>query len=218
MKGLIRNNFYMVLGSIIPLSILGLILIVSLVITGFINYDIGPYLPMAIGGLVGGFGALVGTMAQKDTNSKWNRFELTLPVKRSDIMKSKYISSTLFICLGIMLSTSLAIIYYILFGGELIDRMIFTLNFSICFSLGLSAFFIPLITQFGTEKNELLLLISVALSLLLYFLFNMSFFKFMPVEMYGNTFIYTIILVITNIILLIMSYHLSTYIYSKKDI
>ncbi len=87
MKGLIRNNLYSMGGN----------LRVTLLIAVFLAFfplllKESSMIPIIFSIQIFLFVANTGTSLRVDESSKWNKFELTLPIKRRTIIGAKYVS------------------------------------------------------------------------------------------------------------------------------
>lgn len=97
MKGLIRNNFYSVqkdLRIIYPLCLIALIVSV-------IYGDPQLTYLIALVQMLMCFGH-IGTGLKNDFISKWNKYEITLPVRRRDVITARYLSFLLFDIIGVL--------------------------------------------------------------------------------------------------------------------
>lgn len=155
MNGLIRNNFYS-MGSNLKISfIMAAVLAFSPLLINKASFY-----PMIISVQIFLFVANTGTALHADEVSKWNKFELTLPIKRSSIIGAKYITFSVLILCGFLMGLCTSVCTYL--AGQ-------TLSFSSAlwgytYGLVLSAVSIslmyPIILKIGTEKNELIFLLS----------------------------------------------------------
>ncbi len=215
MKGLIRNNFYMVSGSMHLTIILS---IVGIVIGALTNKMI---VSAVIGGQLGGFGALAATAIQKDATSKWCRFELTLPIKRTDVIKARYISFLLFISIGLVLAVITAIVHIVTLDittGAVADyeRLSYAFTFGVAFALSIPTFLVPLILIFGVDKNEILLFISVGIGMALFVGASAIVGLVLPAQ-YNTNLIFRTTYLLFSIIMLIISYFVSLQVYKRKE-
>ena len=155
MNGLIRNNFYSMEGNL-KLSFL---MAAALVFSPLIINNAAVY-PMIIAVQVFLFVANTGTALHADEVAKWNKFEITLPVKRSAIIGAKYITFAILILCGLAIGFCTAIC--ISLSGQTWNSSSILWGYE--YGLGLSLISIslmyPIILKIGTEKNELALLLS----------------------------------------------------------
>lgn len=87
MKGLLKNNYFAVRSNAKAFSVFMLLLGI------FVVAVISPSLLMgyALLGMIGfSLNAIAGL--RKESSTKWSKYKLTAPVKRSDIVKSYFIS------------------------------------------------------------------------------------------------------------------------------
>ncbi len=216
MRGLIRNNFYMVSGSITA----GIIASFAAMILGALTNETVVYSIM--GGQIGGFGALAATAIQKDAASKWSRFELTMPVKRSDVIKARYISFLLFILIGFILAVMTVVVHGVtinVVSGEMVDfeRIGYVFTFGVAFALSIPTFMVPLVLIFGADKNEILLFVSAGIGLALFIGSSAIIALSLPIE-YNTNLIFRGGYLLLSIVMLSISYRVSLMIYKKKEI
>lgn len=110
-----------------------------------------------------GFSVSAIAAAKNEYVSKWGKYKLTLPVKRTDIVKSLFLNQMIWLLVGTFF-VEIEICLSWLFHGCPFDRAIDVLTM---FALGISispflgAVFFPLFFVGGEEKSEVLLIISV---------------------------------------------------------
>lgn len=155
MKGLIRNNFYSMENNIKMSFIIALF---SAVVSFFVKHDV--FVQMIIAMQLFIFIVNVGTSLHADVISKWNKFELTLPVKSNDIIKAKYISFTILILLGIFMGSITAIYAYVTEGCSNMQSIFYGYEFGLTISATTAGIMYPLMLKIGTEKNEMIMILS----------------------------------------------------------
>ena len=152
MKGLLKNNFYAAQASakwlFAALALLGS----ALVITGGGQAWAVPYSLLCMACFpVNALAAL-----RRESSSKWNKYKLTTPVRRSDIIKSYFISQLLWMLAGAALSGAFigasALLGGVPFDRELDLLMVFTCGTSV--NLFVSALFYPLFYLGGEDRSE----------------------------------------------------------------
>lgn len=155
MNGLIRNNFYAMESNLKISFLMAAVLVFSpLIIKNATVY------PMIIAMQIFLFVANTGTALHADEVAKWNKFERTLPVKRNAIIGAKYITFAVLILCGLSIGFCTALC--IRLTGQTWDFLSVLWGFE--YGLGLSIISVslmyPIILKIGTEKNELILLLS----------------------------------------------------------
>ena len=106
---------------------------------------------------------------RKESSSKWSKYKLTLPVKRKEIVKGQYISHFL-ISLAGMLTVALFILLTVLIHGNQYfyygfrDAVTLILLGGIL-SILIGAIAYPLYYLWGAERTEIILVLSVVLSI-----------------------------------------------------
>lgn len=158
MKGLLKNNYFAVRSNAKAFSVFMLLLGI------FVVAVISPSLLMgyALLGMIGfSLNAIAGL--RKESSTKWSKYKLTAPVKRSDIVKSYFISQILWLIVGIAYA-GIGVALSIMLHGVTLDRnvdifMLFVVGIGISLSMG--AIFFPLFYLGGEERNEVFLIISL---------------------------------------------------------
>ncbi|MCA0489079.1 ABC-2 transporter permease [Clostridioides difficile] len=161
---------------------------------------------------------IVSTFSYDDLN-KWDSYVLTMPINRNDIVLSKYLTMLIFSFIGVLVSliVSVTIGYFkntlILNETLLINALI--LSISVCFG----SLILPLIYKFGTERAGLLMILcflvpTLALLVFKSILENIS--SPISIEIILNTLVYSLPFV--AILLFVISYFISSKIYSKKEV
>ncbi len=155
MKGLIRNNFYSMENNIKISFVIALFLAV---VSFFVKQE--GFIQMIIAMQLSIFIVNVGTSLHADVVSKWNKFELTLPVKSNDIMKAKYISFAVLILLGIIMGSITAVYAYAANGFSNARSICYGYEFGLTLSAAMAGIMYPLMLKIGTEKNEIIMIVS----------------------------------------------------------
>ncbi|EQK03858.1 TPA: ABC-2 transporter permease [Clostridioides difficile] len=161
---------------------------------------------------------IVSTFSYDDLN-KWDSYVLTMPINRNDIVLSKYLTMLIFSFIGVLVSliVSVTIGYFkntlILNETLLINALI--LSISVCFG----SLILLLIYKFGTERARLLMILcflvpTLALLVFKSILENIS--SPISIEIILNTLVYSLPFV--AILLFVISYFISSKIYSKKEV
>ncbi len=162
-----------------------------------------------------------------DNISKWDRFALTLPVSREQIVKSKFITLIIFTTISILITMIVAIAGIIINSSvrgnsisnmpELILQIVLTTLIAIIFAIVLGSTNITLLFKFGVEKARI---ISISLSFLPAIIIlwlnslNIDFDNVIQNISLAMVFITSTILLVLYCIAL---YKISIKIYSKKE-
>lgn len=167
MKGIFKNDFYMVYANAKAFSIFMFLFgIFAVVCAGTSSgTDSGLYYLMyyVLIGIVGFSVNTVVAVFNGESTSKWGKYKITLPVKRADIVKSLFLSHIFWLGVGIVFAgagTGLAgLLYGYSFAQYRELSLIFALGISI--SLLVGAIFIPLFYLGGEDKTIAFLIISL---------------------------------------------------------
>lgn len=160
MKGLLKNNLYASISNIrffaAVMILLGVFVIAidNAIPSLLIGY---PLLSMI------GFSVNAIFCQRKENASKWEKYKLTFPVTRKDIIKSHFASQAVWLFIGTVLA-AVCLFLSILLHGFPFDRhmdvlMILTLGIGI--SLFTGTLFFPLSYLGDSEKNEAVLIVSL---------------------------------------------------------
>lgn len=211
MKGLILNNLYSIRKSTKTSSILAIAAVIVLVMTQHnIALRIALFLPFLL------IPVQAFEVLKQDAMSGWNKFEITLPVTRSQIVGSKYSTFLLLFMCSFML---IMVVFVITdqFMYSVIDQVFF--NF-LCRGMGiilcLAASTFMLTYKLGTEKSDSIMISSMG------FTFSMFFGLSILIEMIlGNINyideIFSVTFLTLAAISLLISYIFSVQIFKKKD-
>ncbi len=217
MKGLIRNNFYTVEGSLKLTLLFSVVAAIVLAIAGRLHAGSSGLLGGIIGGNLGGFGALTMTVMQKDAASKWNKFELTMPVRRRDVITARYISCFLYVLIGIVMALVSACLFHLATGALNLERMSYGFVFGWGFALSMPTFMIPLVLILGTDKTEAIMVVSIIAGLALFFGCSAIMTPFLK-DVANANLIFRLSYMAFSLVLFVVSYLLSCWIYKKKEL
>ena len=155
MKGLIRNNFYSMENNIKLSFIVALFLAV---VSFIVKHD--AFIQMIIAMQLFIFFVNTGTSLHADVVSKWNKFELTLPVRYNDIIKAKYISFAILILPGIFMGSITAVYACVTNGFSNVQSVLYGYEFGLTLSAATTGIMYPLMLKTGKEKNEMIMILS----------------------------------------------------------
>lgn len=202
MKGLFRNNFFAV--WINAKVFLIFMLLFAIVVTIIPVQTLQMYFIMI--GIVG-FSVIAATAIGNEFSLKWGKYKLTLPVKRSDIVRSLFLNQIFWIIVG-TLFTGIAVCLSYMIHGFSFDQFsgifsLFILAVSISFFMG--AIFIPMIYLTGEDKIVVFLIISLFCAVgIAAMLFN--------IPLFGN-----VIIITCALLLFAVSYPLTISIFKRKE-
>ena len=202
MKGLFRNNFFAV--WINAKVFLIFMLLFAIVVTIIPEQTLQMYFIMI--GIVG-FSVIAATAIGNEFSLKWGKYKLTLPVKRTDIVRSLFLNQIFWTIVGTLFTGIVTGLSYMIQGFSF-DQFsgifsLFILAVSISFFMG--AIFIPMIYLTGEDKIVVLLIISMFCAVgIAAMLFN--------IPLFGNAIIITCALM-----LFAVSYPLTISIFKRKE-
>ncbi len=202
MKGLFRNNFFAV--WINAKVFLIFMLLFAIVVTIIPAQTLQMYFIMI--GIVG-FSVIAATAIGNEFSLKWGKYKLTLPVKRTDIVRSLFLNQIFWIIVGTLFTGIASGLSYMIHGFSF-DQFsgifsLFILAVSISFFMG--AIFIPMIYLTGDDKIIVFLIISLFCAVgIAAMLFN--------IPLFGN-----VIIITCALLLFAVSYPLTVSVFKRKE-
>ncbi|MFD1907167.1 ABC-2 transporter permease [Paenibacillus rhizoplanae] len=94
----------------------------------------------------------IGASLQMDEASKWNRFELTMPIRRRTVIHAKYLSFLMLILMGSAVSLVTLALTYVSKGDIAHLNLSTGYTFGLSLSISTLAIYYPVILKFGVEK------------------------------------------------------------------
>lgn len=155
MKGLIRNNLYSMENSILIAFIISIFL--AIVPFGGVNPTL---LPMIISIQIFVFVVNIGTSLRADETAKWSKFELTLPIKRSNLVLAKYVSIIILILMGIVMGTATMVLSSYYDHAVSHSALIYGFEYGLTLSIFSTSIMYPLSLKLGAGKSEIIFIIS----------------------------------------------------------
>lgn len=208
MRGLVLNNLYSVAGSIKLALFITLAINLLFVLTGDSAGASGPIM-VSIALLP----ATAFSLIKQDNSAGWDKYEITLPVRRFTIILSKYLTFILLLLASFILTFGL----YQIFNSfapsppaSLFNGILRGIGFVLC-SASLTYVLSYLL---GPEKGDILMLLS--------FGFAIAVFggTFAVQNMFTETVVdeaFSIIYLFISVVLFILSFLLNGYIYKRKE-
>ena len=207
MKGLIKKDLLMIKGNLKY----ALLFLVVFIIISLEDVSIIYYIPTFISMMI-----FITTFSYDEYNS-WDAYAISMPVSRKDIVKSKYIASIILIFIAVIFTLIISLIIGLVYNNINFQEIIANVLICAASIIILEAIMFPLIYKFGVEKGRIGIFVGIfGMALLIGFLlknFNVD----------ANNFIvffdkyYYLIIPITLIIVLVISYLISKKIYWKKE-
>ena len=155
MKGLIQNNLYSMENSILIAFIISIFL--AILPLGGVNPT---FLPMIISIQIFVFVVNICTSLRADETAKWNKFELTLPVKRSNLVLAKYLSIIILIFVGIMMGTVTMVLSSHFDYAVSRSMLVYGFEYGLTLSILSMSIMYPLTLVLSEEKSEIIFILS----------------------------------------------------------
>ena len=214
MKGLLKNNVYTVWANVKVFSVFILILGIFVIAVR----DQPLQISYVLIGIVGfSVSAIVG--AKNEFVSKWGKYKLTLPVKRTDIVKSLFLNQIIWMLVGTLFTGMGTGLSWLLHGcpfDQSIDALtLVALGVSI--SLFMGAMFFPLFYLGGAERSDVFLVITLlgafGIDLVIITVINELLDPGITTILFGAS-----ALTACSLLAFVLSYLLSVHIFRKKQI
>lgn len=195
------------------IKISSLITLLMAVLSFFTNDSIAS---IAISIIIFIFPCNIVSSIQTDEISNWNKFQLTAPIRRNQIVLAKYFTYLGMVLLGVCFSLLIVTILLFFKPEYAFREFAYPIFYGISLSLFTGAFLFPIILFVGALKSEIVTIVSAILSitliLLIWGIVNIYFFrtdlKSLPIG---------IISFICSLLLFLISYFIAVYIQQKKE-
>lgn len=148
-----------------------------------------------------------------DEKAKWDKYALTMPITRKELVASKYLLSIIFIVTGSIISFP---IIYIIDGKFGIENLIPCLVI-IAIGITFNGIMLPFVFKFGVENSRIVMILIVGIPcLLIYILQQMNINFFMYWEKHVK--IIGIAGIVAAVAIYVISWLLSIFIMEHKEI
>lgn len=215
MKGLLRNSIYESLGGLRLITVFGIAAGIGLLATKSVTVLqlLTWILPLALA--LNSVGSI-----RKNASVGWDRYEIILPIRRKDITFCRYLIYFLWVVTGLIAAVCLIAPAVSIYGfGWFFERnwedvgSLFSMGFGISILVG--AVFQLTITLLGTERSEIIMLLSIAAGVIIFMAFiwvmHQPFFESMN---YG---LQLLIINAVSAVCYLISYPLAKMIYQKRE-
>lgn len=207
MKGLLLNQYYAVEKSFWWHVLIGLVAATCLML--FSNpmlQRLAGFLPLLL------LSTSAFEVLKHEAKSGWNKYVLTLPIKRDRVVQSHYLFFITLVFIGLIISTLAYYMAQLLFGIESSGYVYAVLNIAgIAFTMGFVIY--PLTYLMGTEKAEVVAMIGAGAGIGLFFL-SALIYDFLPIN---EDWLFSISFMLMTFILFIISYIVSIQVYKRKE-
>ena len=151
------------------------------------------------------------TFMSYDEKANWDKYALSMPLSRDDMVLSKYIISIFFFAAAFLLN----IVLNLLMGSTEIEKMLFESTILSTVGILYISIILPILFKYGVEKSRLIVLMVFFAPWIIVVLFlklNVN----IPYKQIFNT--YSSILPLISIVIFIISILISLNIYKKKEL
>ncbi|MBQ6888723.1 MAG: ABC-2 transporter permease [Lachnospiraceae bacterium] len=217
MKGLIRHNIYSVADKMKLTIIINVIVTLAFAMVGMFNKVVYSWAAVVILLQISIYAVQAVSTLQTDANSQWNKFEITMPVRRKDVIGARYIGFILCGIVGIITTLVTIGVFYLFQTNVNFERVIFSVTFGVVLLLLVPALTHPLLLIFGIDKSETMSVISIFAATVLYVGSSMLFNLVLP-DLSNGDLIFRGMIIIISGILFAISYVISKQLYQKREL
>ena len=208
MLGLIKKDFLMIKGNSKVLAVV-LFVFFLMALEGQFDASFAPTFIIVM---------LFMSTFSYDEYNKWDAYAITLPNGRKNIVKSKYIASLILILIAVIVTVLLNCLVGIINNSLEFDKFIPALIGGAFATVLIQAIMYPLIFKFGMEKGRIGLFVLVFAVTGIIELFS----KVIKINIPTNLILFLnnywfIIVPVTLVVILTISYKISEKIYLKKE-
>ncbi|WP_347090836.1 ABC-2 transporter permease [Staphylococcus ureilyticus] len=215
MKGLLLSSYYLTRRSIWGYLILAII--VSIIVVLFANNN-GERFSLMIILLLASLPSL--EMIKKENASNYDKYLLTLPIKRLDIVMNHYIYYLLAITLGILVSFVYWITYTFFFNVQDIQFYFSSLGSILFIVIVAGAITFPSLYIMGHSKSDVIIIASGMIGLLLNIILQGFFSVILPkinILNIHDDLLASFMYLLLSLLIYLISFYISRVIYEKKD-
>ncbi len=212
MRGLLLTNYYLIYRSIYAYA--GLAILVSGIILYFGGASVSSIAALLIILLISVSSLEI---IKIESRSGYDKYVLTLPVSRSNIVQSHYIFYFLVVIIGAILSYGMIYVYDLV-SGTTIDGIFNSVSMGTFTVLVAGAIIYPILYIFGSEKSDAIVLGAGFIGLFANFGLQSIVDQLLLSNLNIDPSLYIpVIFVIFGIIIYILSYFVAVFIYNMKE-
>ena len=212
MRGLLLTNYYLIYRSIYAYA--GLAILVSGIILYFGGASVSSIAALLIILLISVSSLEI---TKIESRSGYDKYVLTLPVSRSNIVQSHYIFYFLVVIIGAILSYGMIYVYDLV-SGTTIDGIFNSVSMGTFTVLVAGAIIYPILYIFGSEKSDAIVLGAGFIGLFANFGLQSIVDQLLLSNLNIDPSLYIpVIFVIFGIIIYILSYFVAVFIYNMKE-
>ncbi|HDR8063277.1 ABC-2 transporter permease [Bacillus thuringiensis] len=215
MRGLLLTNYYLVYRTFfmfMGIAILG---------AGFVFYFGDASMYRLIATFIILFAAIPALEVIKyESKSGYEKYVLTLPVTRSNIVESHYFFYFLVVIIGTLLSYGIFYVYGLVSGTPIDDGIFKSVSLGTFIILNAGAIAYPLLYVFGAEKSDAITIGGACGGLVIYFGLQSVIgylIEQFPISNLNESVYVSILYIIFGVIIYTFSFFISVFIYRKKE-
>lgn len=152
------------------------------------------------------------TALSYDEKSNWDKYALTMPIERKDIVLCKYVLSIILSIFVLIISLTYQILIKVSF-----EKAVETSVSGFCVALLTPALILPILFKFGVEKGRIMMLCIIALPSILFYCFIKIGIR-VPDFNVEDTFSALVIFILAVLVLTFLSALISIRIYKKREL
>lgn len=150
-----------------------------------------------------------------DDLAKWDKYALSLPITRREMVMSKYLLTIILAVAGAIVALLFELAFAIIKDSININELLLVVYALLAAGLLINSALLPLIYKFGVEKSRLMLVGVLAVPYIIFFLLDKT---GVPMPSESSLMVLLKVSPFLLILILYISYLISCSIYSKKEI
>lgn len=153
-----------------------------------------------------------------DSYVKWDKYGLSLPVTRKNMVASKYVLSIILLIIGVLFSSLFVTVTFLLkrnnVASEYLLESFFTIGGTVFAAVAFIAILLPIVYRYGVEKSRICMMLIFAIPMGILLVLKKIGISSPPIEVIKGILYACPILIILGFI---ASYFISLHIYLKKE-
>ncbi|EZH66488.1 hypothetical protein DH09_11190 [Bacillaceae bacterium JMAK1] len=218
MIGLLLNQYYSVSKTILSYAVAAFVLVlVAIGIGNELLVFFAMYMPIIF--LV----SPAFEVLKHESQSGWNKFVLTLPVHRGNIVQSQYVFFLFLTSIGIVITVMAFVVAEWVFGSAMNQELMYTMMTGIGIAFIMGGISYPATYVFGTEKSDTIVLVATLSGVGLFLLAQQGFARLieqMTVETIASmnaSLVFNGSFLLIGLVFFVISYFVTLGIYNRKE-
>ncbi|GAJ97629.1 ABC-2 transporter permease [Geomicrobium sp. JCM 19055] len=218
MVGLFLNQYYSVSKTILSYAVAAFVLVlVTIGIGNELLVFFAMYMPIIF--LV----SPAFEVLKHESQSGWNKFVLTLPVNRGNIVQSQYLFFLFLMSIGVVITIMAFVVAEWVLGSAMNQELMYTMMTGVGIAFIMGAISYPATYVFGTEKSDTIVLVATLSGVGLFLLAQQGFARLIEqmnvetVASMNGSLVFNGSFLVIGLVLFVISYFVTMGIYNRKE-